>query len=114
GRSEVLPLLQVGYDLRTDLHNAVSAWLPYRLVLRPGYQPGATPRGPIDLRAEISYDDGKTWQPLRTWRGDDDVQSAWVFGTPRGAQFATLRVSAWDNSGNRIDQTITRAWRLSR
>jgi hypothetical protein len=114
GAAEVLPLLQVGYELDTDLRNAVPVWLPHRLVLRPGYQPGATARGPIQVRAEISHDDGRSWRRLDGWRGHDGAVTVFVWPGPRSAQFATLRVSAWDSAGNRVDQTITRAWRLSR
>jgi hypothetical protein len=110
--AEVLPLLQVGYELGTDLRNAAPGWRPYPLLLRPGYQPGATARGPIDVRAEVSYDDGKTWQRLDGWRGPDGTTAVWLRPAPRGATFASLRVNAWDGAGNRVDQTITRAWRL--
>jgi subtilisin family serine protease len=107
---EVLPLIQVGYELDTDLRNVITG---NRLVLRPGYQPGATARGPIELRAELSYDDGKTWQRLDGWRDHDGATTVWLRTPPRGATFASLRVSAWDGAGNRLDQTITRAWRAA-
>lgn len=109
-KPEVLPLIQVGYDLDTDLRNAATG---NRLVLHPGYQPGATARGPIDLRAEISYDDGKSWQRLDGWRGHDGATTVWLRQPPRGAAFASVRVNAWDGAGNRLEQTITRAWRVS-
>lgn len=107
---EVLPLIQVGYELDTDLHNVVD---DRTLTLRPGYQPGVTARGPIDLLAEISYDDGKSWRRLDGHRGHDGAVTLRPGHPPRGAAFASVRVSAWDRSGNRVDQTITRAWRVA-
>jgi subtilisin family serine protease len=103
-RTEVLPLLQIGYDLDPNGRT---------LVLRPGHQPGATARGPIELRAEISFDDAKTWRHLDGHRSTDGSVTVRPPRPPRGAEFATLRITAWDRAGNRIDQTIHRAWRLS-
>jgi hypothetical protein len=105
----VLPLLQLGYDIDTDLTNTVRANLPYRLVLRPGYQPGATGPGRFTVDLAVSYDDGAHWLGAET-HGDREV-TATVPAAPAGAEFATIRVSARDRDGNRIEQTITRAWR---
>jgi subtilisin family serine protease len=108
----VLPLLQIGYDIDTDLTNTVRADRPYPLVLHPGYQPGAKARGKIQVDVAISYDDGKHWRGVSA-RGSKDV-TAMVPGAPAGATFATIRVTAHDRDGNQIEQTITRAWKVSR
>jgi subtilisin family serine protease len=107
---EVLPLLQIGYDLDTNLHNEATG---RTLTLRPGYQPGAGARGPLEVRAELSYDDGKTWRRLDGRRGHNGATTVELPRPPRGAGFASLRVSAWDRDGNRLDQTINRAWKVA-
>jgi hypothetical protein len=108
----VLPLLQIGYDINTDLTNTVRADRPYPLVLHPGYQPGAKGGGRIQVQVEVSYDDGKTWRRVST-RGAKDV-TAMVPAAPPSATFATIRVTARDSDGNQIEQTITRAWKVTR
>lgn len=59
GEPEVLPLVQIGYQLDTDMRNAVSARRPYQLVLRPGYQPGYAARDRFTVKVELSYDDSR-------------------------------------------------------
>ncbi len=109
---EVLPMIQMGYELATDLRNTVAAAKPYTLVLRPGYQPGATPRGPIAVIAEVSYDDGATWRRMPGRRDANGSYTVTAPAAPRDG-FASIRVTAWDAAGNRLDQTINRAWRVS-
>ncbi|GAA3746573.1 S8 family serine peptidase [Plantactinospora mayteni] len=107
----VLPLPQLGYDVETDLTNTVRADRPYPLVLRPGYQPGATGPGRFTVRVAVSYDDGAHWRDAST-RGDREVRAT-LPAAPAGAEFATLRVTAVDRDGNGVEQTITRAWRVT-
>ncbi|TDD16469.1 peptidase S8/S53 subtilisin kexin sedolisin [Kribbella turkmenica] len=96
----VLPLVQVDYQVADG-----------RLQLKPGYQPGARGPGLFRTTADISYDDGTTWQrlPLRP-HGPGGTVGALIPGAPDGAQYANLRVTATDLAGNRISQTIERAW----
>jgi len=107
----VLPLLQLDYDVETDLTNTVRADRPYPVVLHPGYQPGATGPGRFTVEVAVSYDDGAHWRSAST-RGSRDVVAT-LPAAPAGAEFATLRVTARDRDGNRISQTITRAWRVA-
>jgi hypothetical protein len=113
GGPAVLPLVQVGYQLDTDMHNAVSARQPSQLVLTPGYQPGYAGDGRFDIRVEVSYDDGHQWQAVTTHPGPKGSSVAMFPKAPPGAGFASLRVTASDSHGNSLAQTITRAWRLS-
>ncbi|MEV4754735.1 S8 family serine peptidase [Micromonospora sp. NPDC049559] len=107
----VLPLPQLGYEIDTDLANTVRADRPYRLVLRPGYQPGATGPGRFTVDVAVSYDDGRRWVGARVDGARGDAVAT-LPAAPAGAQFATIRVTAQDRDGNRIEQTITRAWRV--
>ncbi|MEV5963012.1 S8 family peptidase [Kribbella sp. NPDC051952] len=94
GRS-VLPLVQVDYKHTNG-----------RLELTPGYQPGVRGLGIFHTTAEISYD-GKTWQRLQL-RGIGTVR-AQLPAAPKGS-YASVRVSATDLLGNKISQTIEKAW----
>ncbi|WP_433162761.1 S8 family serine peptidase [Kribbella sp. CA-247076] len=97
GRS-VLPLVQVDYKVAAG-----------RLDLKPGYQPAARGLGLFRTTAEISYD-GTTWQRLPLRPGLGGTVGARIPGAPDGAQYANLRVTATDLVGNRISQTIEKAW----
>jgi hypothetical protein len=107
----VLPLVQLGYDIDADGYNRVDASSTYPLRIETGYQPGFDGPDAFDVTVEVSYDDGETWLEART----RDLGPAWranVPAAPAGAEFATVRVIAEDKAGNRIDQRITRAWKI--
>jgi hypothetical protein len=107
----VLPLIQIGYDIATDLNNAVRADQAYPLVLQPGYQPGADGPGQFEVDVQVSYDDGAHWRTART-RGAGTVTAS-VPAAPAGAGNASVRVTARDRVGNQIEQTIIRAWKIA-
>jgi subtilisin family serine protease len=108
---EVLPLVQVGYQLDTDLYNRVPAGTGYDLVVVPGYQPQADGPGGFTVTVDVSYDDGTTWSeaPVET---ADGTHTARVPAAPAHAGFATVRVVATDADGNQLTQLIERAWRV--
>jgi hypothetical protein len=111
---ETLPVVDVRYDVDVDLTNAVTAGKPYTATFTPGYQPGYTgPRGPFRVEAWVSHDDGATWRSS----GVDHTRGSGAefrLLAPRNAEFVTLRVKVTDAAGNSVDQTITRAWQVSR
>jgi len=99
----VLPLVQVDYKV-------AGGWLD----LKPGYQPGARGLGLFRTTAEISYD-GKTWQRLHLGpRGLGGTVGARIPVAPGDATHASIRVTATDLVGNRISQTIEKAWAVER
>jgi hypothetical protein len=59
------------------------------------------------LTAQVSFDDGKTWQPA-TVTGSGDIYRA-AFTAPASA-LVSLRVSAADAAGSQIAETITRGY----
>ena len=108
----MLPLLQLGYDVDADGYNRVDASSTYPLRIETGYQPGFNGPGGFDVAVEVSYDDGETWVEARA----RDIGQAWranVPAAPTGAEFATVRVIAEDEDGNKIDQRIDRAWKIA-
>jgi hypothetical protein len=78
--------------------------LAFAVRHQSGSAAGATTA--FDLQA--SYDDGKTWRtPLYSRLGDQGVT---VLRPPAGG-YVSLRASAADAAGNRVEQTIIRAYR---
>ncbi|OLF14386.1 hypothetical protein BLA60_04480 [Actinophytocola xinjiangensis] len=118
---ELVPLLDLEYSTQLDLTNTAvppserpgPATLDLRVRHQAGYQ-GARIAG---AKVWISYDDGATWQqrPTRARPGEGNfravLDSVAAGDTPTG--HATVRVEAWDAAGNRVQQEVTRAWRLS-
>ncbi|TWD79724.1 subtilisin family serine protease [Kribbella amoyensis] len=106
----VLPLVQVDYSLETGRDNAVPAKGGSRLVLTPGYQPGASGPGFFRTTAEISYD-GSSWHRLFLLPVDlRGSVGARLPAVPAGTGAVHLRVTATDLAGNRVGQQIEKAW----
>lgn len=96
----VLPLVQVDYKHTDGM-----------LELNPAYQPGVRGVGVFRTTAEISYD-GTTWQRLGL-RGAGGAVRAQLPAAPVGASYASIRVTATDLIGNKINQTIEKAWTVN-
>lgn len=107
-KGEVLPLVQMEYDLATDAYNTVPADAPSALRIAPGYQPGADGPAGFSVTTEISYDDGATWEEASVEQQD----GAFVATVPGGEEggYASVRVTATDADGNSLRQQIDRAW----
>ncbi|MFD7228225.1 S8 family serine peptidase [Streptomyces sp. NPDC059881] len=110
-RETYLPMLNLGFDVDTDLTGNVRAGRKLDVGIFSEYVKGAESTGKITGGAlEVSYDDGKTWSTVRL----DDVRgksatweaSLWV---PRDARFISLRASASDDRGGSVKQEIIRA-----
>jgi len=107
-----LPLLQVGYRVPLDATNAMPARRPSGFELAVTRQAGAPAAAVTGVRCAASFDDGRTWQDLTVRRHGD----GWQVDPPRGGSpggYVTLRVTAADAGGSRVDQTITRAFAFS-
>lgn len=110
----VLPLVQLDYGLSTDLANRLPARGGAWLDLKAGYQPGASGPGWFRTTAEISFDGGSSWQRMTVLPRGFGKVAARIPAAPAGATEAAIRVTATDLAGNRVIQTIDRAWLLSR
>ena len=103
-----LPLLNLGYDIDTDLAGDVRAGGRVPVGIYAEYVKGAPDTGTIGGgKLDVSYDDGKSWKSVAldgrgaSWKGTLTV--------PRGAEFISLRASASDDRGGRVSQEIIRA-----
>ncbi|WP_328989647.1 S8 family serine peptidase [Kribbella sp. NBC_01245] len=96
-----LSLLQVDYDVPVGLDGKATS-LPHVVRFGLRHQDGhAAPRG-TSLKAEISTDQGTTWR-----RAVVVGQLALI---PSGHGTVSLRVTASDGAGNRVEQTVVNAY----
>ncbi len=106
-----LSLLQLDYDVPVDARNTVTAPGRYDVGVTVRAQDGApAPRG-VTVRVETSTDDGHTWHTARPGHRTGNTFRAGVTRAGgHGTSYVTLRVTAEDASGNRVQQTVRRAW----
>nr|WP_121704292.1 S8 family serine peptidase [Streptomyces sp. E5N298] len=112
-RPVLLPLLQIDYDVPVDARNEVGRPRKHSVGLSVRMQDGMAAPRQVALKVEASYDDGRTWNAVRTGRqGHDGGFTALVERPARvhGDAFVTLRVSATDAEGNGVQQTVRRAY----
>ncbi|MFB7222803.1 S8 family serine peptidase [Streptomyces sp. NPDC056227] len=109
-RWTVLPLLNLGFDVDTDLAGDVRAGQRLPVGIYSEYVKGAPDTGTIgDGTLQVSYDDGRTWTSVGLDR--DGNKAAWrgTLKVPADAQFISLRASARDDRGGQVTQEIIRA-----
>ncbi|MFF2641240.1 S8 family serine peptidase [Streptomyces niveus] len=112
GGATTLPLLQLDYDVPVDAHNAVGRGRSHTVGLTVRAQDGLPgPRG-VTVKVEASYNDGKSWERATVKSRGSDGFSARIDRPDRlrGDAYVTLRVTAEDSSGNRVRQTVERAY----
>ncbi|TDW87163.1 PA domain-containing protein [Kribbella pratensis] len=104
---ETLPLLQLDYSIATDLSGRAKRHAD--LAVAASHLPGAVDTGKVSTATlELSYDDGATWRSIGLqrsgagWRGKLDA--------PASADYVSMRVTARDDAGNSVSQTIQRAF----
>ncbi|WP_129309327.1 S8 family serine peptidase [Streptomyces sp. L2] len=104
-----LPLINLAFDVPTDLAGAVRAGHRLGVGLGAQYVTGAAGTGTLGGgRLDVSYDDGTTWHPVRL---TDRPGAAWhgTLTVPRNATSVSLRASAHDDKGGSVTQEIIRA-----
>lgn len=106
-RTVALPLLQVDYDVPADSTGRVRA-RPHLIGLKVHQQEGAPAARPTTLQAEVSFDEGSTWRKVTTVGS----QGRYVAVVPAGRGTVSLRIVAGDNAGDKITQTVIRAYGL--
>jgi subtilisin family serine protease len=106
-KATALPMLQVDYDVPVDLTGRVAA-RSHVIGLTVRQQDGyAEPRS-TSLQAEVSFDEGTTWKRIVPVGADGKYRAV----VPAGEGTVSLRVHAADNAGNKVEQTVIRAYGL--
>ncbi|MFI1676671.1 S8 family serine peptidase [Streptomyces sp. NPDC020607] len=106
-----LPLLNLGFDVDTDLAGAVRGGRTLDVGIFAEYVKGAADTGAIGGgELSVSYDEGKTWRDVRLDR-DGGKGAAWEgeVTVPRDARSVSLRASAGDDRGGVVSQEVIRA-----
>jgi hypothetical protein len=106
-----LPLLFADYNADADLLNQLTPGR-HSLALTVAHQEHSDAPAVSGASVSVSYDDGSTWQSLRTTGANGAYQAGFTVPTGHSGGFVAVRVSAWDKAGNRIDQTVTRAYQV--
>ncbi|MET7644052.1 hypothetical protein ABZS83_10470 [Streptomyces sp. NPDC005426] len=106
-----LPMLNLGFDVGTDLHGDVRAGSRLDLGIFSECVKGAADTGRITVSTlEVSFDDGATWRSVppdrvrhrsASWAGSVRV--------PHDARYVPERASATDDRGGSVEQEIVRA-----
>ncbi|MFV2113962.1 S8 family serine peptidase [Micromonospora sp. LOL_025] len=113
GACDWQPLIQLEHDFDLSLTDTAQAGRAYRFEVTPHAAPNA-PRI-AGLRTWVSYDDGATWKQAVVVPGLGGSYHALVVH-PKLAKTTgavSVRTEAWDRSGNRVVQTIDRAYGLT-
>lgn len=112
--NRTIPAPRLAYDVPVDLRNRVGGGEEQTLTVRATPQRADDP-AVTEVRTWISYDDGTTWTRLRLRPTDTAGEFTATVRLPRAetsSGYVTLRTKAVDASGNRIDQTVERAFGL--
>jgi subtilisin family serine protease len=105
-----LPLLSVRAAAPVDLLDTAAGGRTVHFPVSVSRQDTRRPRVTA-LRAEVSYDDGQTWQAVRVDRvGGSNTWVATVHHP--GSGYASLRLAAADSIGDTVTETIVRAYRI--
>ncbi|HEX5596871.1 MAG TPA: S8 family serine peptidase [Micromonosporaceae bacterium] len=114
-QEQVLPLLEVGYDVAVDLLNNGTKLGAQHVGLTVAHQQGAEQLPIKKVRVWASYDDGESWYEAPNVEAIGDGQFQAVIPPnhqPSDAQYISLRVTAADTAGNAVEQEIIKAYRL--
>ncbi|SPL96485.1 peptidase S8 and S53, subtilisin, kexin, sedolisin [[Actinomadura] parvosata subsp. kistnae] len=102
-----LPVSVVRFTPALDAHNTAPAGRRFTVPVTVHRLPGSTATRPRTLSVEVSYDDGATWQKAQV-RGP-----AIVLRHPDTPGFVSLRAKSTDMTGNTVEQTVIRAYRIA-
>ncbi|MEU4672685.1 hypothetical protein AB0F91_33135 [Amycolatopsis sp. NPDC023774] len=104
-----MPLLFANYTADADLLNQLPPG-QHNITLTVTDQQHWIAPTVAGASVSVSYDDGKSWQPLPVTGGAGSFHAPVTVPADTKGGYLSLRISAWDRAGNRIDQTVTRAY----
>jgi hypothetical protein len=108
---EPLPLMAVRFSPDLDGYNRAPAGVRYRVPFSIDLH-GDAGDDLAQPEVEVSFDDGATWTTVVVRPRRDDSYTA-TLQHPDGEGFVSLRATASDGAGNRVEQTILRAYQLA-
>ncbi|WP_112243316.1 hypothetical protein [Kribbella monticola] len=108
-----LPLWAVRFAPPVDDHNTLRSGPTHALPIVVEAQRDAAVGKLTTLTVQTSTDDGKTWQDAPVTASAAGKYTA-VVSVPVDASSVSLRTRAADSLGNTVDETITRAYKVTR
>ncbi|WP_432042963.1 hypothetical protein [Streptomyces cadmiisoli] len=109
------PLIFLKYDLNLALDNTAEAGDTHEITVTGYYQErlSALPRV-TTLKAETSFDGGKTWRPTTTKAEGKNTFTTKIKHPKRdqAPKGVALRINATDSEGNTVKQTMPTAYKL--
>ncbi|MER5306583.1 S8 family serine peptidase [Streptomyces sp. NPDC002773] len=109
-RITYLPMLNLGFDVDTDLHGDVRAGSRLPVGIFAEYVEGATGTGTIGGGSlEVSYDEGATWTKVALRKARHGAAWDGELRIPSGADSVSLRAGASDDRGGSVKQELIRA-----
>jgi subtilisin family serine protease len=104
-----LPFMAVHFTPQLDNFNRARAGSGFTIPISVQRQPGASAVPVKVLTVDVSTDDGKTWHPAKVERAGAGWRTK-VTNEPGAA--VSLRASATDADGNKVEQTVLRGYRV--
>ncbi|MFB7935527.1 S8 family serine peptidase [Streptomyces sp. NPDC056049] len=109
-RVTYLPMLNLGFDLDTDLYGDVRGGSRIPVGIFAEYVEGATGTGTITGGSlEVSYDSGATWRAVELRKSGKGAAWTGELRVPSGARAVSLRAGASDDQGGSVTQELIRA-----
>ncbi|MGP3984205.1 S8 family serine peptidase [Streptomyces sp. KR80] len=111
----VLQLIKNFWDLALDGDNAARAGQPFALKFKPETQMDAPPVPIKEVKLEVSYDKGKTWQQTHEPVKLPDGSYRALIQHPKLSDTdgkVALRLHVTDEQGGKLDQTVYDAYAL--
>lgn len=111
---EDFSVMQLDYDLETDLYGDIRAGKKHEIALRsvPSHSEAPLPGKVTEVTLDISYDDGTTWRKVTLTMGADGWWRGSFKAEKGSGEFLSLRASAEMDSNYSINQEIIRAYGL--
>lgn len=110
GQRAMLDLLQVDYDVETDLHSRLRHPGTTSIGLFVHRQGATAGVGGAIVTGWASVDDGQSWQPIDKIRSHGAGKYVAMVKPPKGSGSISLRVRVTAPDGQSIDQTVVRAF----
>ncbi|MGW0753361.1 S8 family peptidase [Streptomyces sp. NPDC002587] len=110
---EPFSVLNLDYELETDLHGDLKADARQHIALKPvSMDLGTVPGTVTAVTLDVSYDDAATWQKVTLAKGADGSWTGSFTTARKPGGFVSLRASAETNSGFSVKNEIIRAYGL--
>ncbi|MDQ0797575.1 S8 family serine peptidase [Streptomyces sp. B1I3] len=110
---EPFSVLNLDYELESDLHGDVKADATQRIALEPvSMDLGTVPGKVTAVKLDVSYDDGTTWQKVTLSKGPGGSWAGSFKTAKKPGGFVSVRASAATDRGFGVKNEIIRAYGL--